>query len=292
MSICGRGVRKNEEGAGSRGTIGPNPLKEYVLQNYLETAIEIAAAASEIMLKYFDIGVPADWKEDNTPITIADETINRMVIDRVVAEYPDHGVVGEEASVVKPNATMQWVCDPIDGTIPYMLGIPTNVFALALCEDGRPVVSVVADPYLDRMYTATLGGGTFCNERKLTVSDTASLRGSFMNVSGRTAGAAAHTPAVYYDLKKAGVRQLHHNSMVYEVIQVASGMFDGAIFTQSTPWDAAAGVLLVTEAGGMASDVCGKEQRYDRPINGTIFSNGVLHDDLVRLVEPHLAQGS
>ena len=264
-------------------------MKERLVHNYLETATEIAATAGEIMLKYFDIGVAADWKEDNTPVTIADEEINRMVIDRIVAEYPTHGVVGEEASVEKPDAKMQWVCDPIDGTVPYMLGIPTNVFSLALCEDGRPIVAVVTDPYLDRTYTATLGGGTFCNDRKLTVSDTKELRGSFMNVSGRTSGAAAHTPAVYYVLKKSGVRQLHHNSMVYEVVQVASGMFDAAIFTQSTPWDAAAGVLLVTEAGGKATDVAGAEQRYDRPINGTIFSNGVLHDDLVQLLAPHLA---
>lgn len=258
------------------------------MEKYLETATEIAQTAGAIMLDYFEIGVPADWKEDNTPITIADETINRMVIDRIVAEYPDHGVVGEEASVVKPDAEFRWVCDPIDGTIPYMLGIPTNVFALALCESGRPIVSVVADPYLDRTYTATLGGGAYVNDRRLQVSTTDSLKGSFMNVSGRSSGDAARGAAIYYDLEKAGVRQLHHNSMVYEVIQVASGMFDGAIFTKSTPWDAAAGALLVTEAGGRVTDVSGREQRYDLPIKGTIFSNGVLHDDMERLVAPHV----
>ncbi len=260
------------------------------MQQYLETAVELSAVAGEIMLKYFDIGVPADWKEDDTPITIADKTINDMVIERISAQYPDHGVVGEEASIVKPDARYQWVCDPIDGTIPYMLGIPTNVFALALCEDGKPIVSVVGDPYLDRTYTASLGGGSYVNKRPLSVSATTGLKGTFMNVSGRSSGDAARGAAIYYDLEKAGVRQLHHNSMVYEVIQVASGMFDGAIFTKSTPWDAAAGVLLVTEAGGQATDLYGGEQRYDRPIKGTIFSNGQVHDDLKALVAPHIIE--
>ena len=258
------------------------------MQKYLDTALELSAAAGEIMLKYFEIGVPANWKEDNTPVTVADEAINQMVIERIGEEYPEHGVVGEEASFEKPDAVMQWVCDPIDGTLPYMLGIPTNVFALALCENGDPIVSVVGDPSLDRTYTAVRGGGSFCNDRKLQVSSTAEMNGSLMNVSGRKSGDAAHGARIYDDMYAAGVRILHHNSMVYEVIQVASGMFDGAIFTKTTQWDAAAGVLLVTEAGGAVSDLSGDPQRYDRPIKGTIFSNGHLQSDLEDIVRPHI----
>ncbi len=258
------------------------------MQRYLDTALELSAAAGEIMLEHFDIGVPADWKEDDTPVTVADEAINQMVIDRIAAEYPDHGVVGEEASLEKPDAAMQWVCDPIDGTLPYMLGIPTNVFALALCENGEPIVSVVGDPYLSRTYTGVRGGGSFCNDRRLKVSSTTGMKGSLMNVSGRKSGDAAHGARIYDDLYRAGVRILHHNSMVYEVIQVASGMFDGAIFTKTTQWDAAAGVLLVTEAGGSVSDLDGEPQRYDRPIKGTIFSNGHLQSEIEDLVRPHI----
>jgi len=260
------------------------------VKDYLKTALELSASAGEIMLKYFDTGVIADWKEDNTPVTVADGEINQMVIDRIGAEYPDHGVVGEEASLYRPDAVYQWVCDPIDGTIPFMLGMPTNVFALALCENGTPIVNVVGDPYMSRTYFATLGGGSFCNDRKLAVSDETELKGSFMNVSGRASGDAARGRDIYYALEKAGVRQIHHNSVVYEVIQVASGMFGGVVFTKSTPWDAAAGVLLVTEAGGRASDLYGGEQRYDRKIKGAIFSNGHLHDALQKLVAPHIIE--
>ena len=260
------------------------------MRDYLDTAFELAAAAGEIMLEYFDIGVATDWKDDDTPVTVADEAINRMVVERLSAQYPEHGVIGEEASWVKPNSRFQWVCDPIDGTLPYTLGIPTNVFSLALCEDGQPIVAVIEDPYLGRTYSATLGGGAFVNEDELAVSGRAELRGSIMNVSGRSRGNAAWGAAIYYDLERAGVQQLHHNSMVYEVIQVASGMFDGAIFTKSTPWDAAAGALLVNEAGGRATDLYGREQRYDGAIKGAIFSNGLLHEELQALVAPHIIE--
>lgn len=258
------------------------------MQRYLDTAVEIAASAGEIMLRHFDIGVAADWKADDSPVTIADTAINEMVIDRIAAEYPDHGVVGEEASRIRPDSPMQWVCDPIDGTVPFMLGIPTNVFALALCEQGEPIVAVITDPYLSRTYIATRGGGAFCNERKLSVSATTRLIGSRMNVSGRSEDDPVDGAGIYHALEAAGVSQIHHHSMVYEEVLVASGMFDAGIFAKSNPWDAAAGVLLVTEAGGRVTDIVGRPQRYDRWIRGAIFSNGHVHDALVSLAAPYV----
>lgn len=259
------------------------------MNGYLETATELAVQASQIMLEHFDSGVTVNIKADNTPVTIADERINQLVIDRITAQYPAHGIIGEEASVEKPDATHQWVCDPIDGTLPYTLGIPTNVFSLALVEHGAPTVAVVADPYMERMYTATVGEGAFCNERQLATSTKGAFAGAIMNVSGRSGrGAAVWGGPIYADLEKLGVHMMHHSSMVYEAALVATGAFDAAIFTKRTPWDAAAGALLVTEAGGVVTDVNGMGQRYDRPLNGTIFSNGVLHEEIQQIVARHL----
>ncbi len=259
------------------------------MNNYLETATELADSAGRIMLKYFDTGVAVSLKADNTPVTIADETINQMVIDRIASQYPTHGVIGEEASVEKPNSSLQWVCDPIDGTLPYTLGIPTNVFSLALVEDGTPIVAVVADPYLDRTYTAVRGEGAFCNDVRIAVSDKTTFKGAIMNVSGRSArNAVALGGPIYAKLESLGTRMLHHSSLVYEAVQVAVGTFEAAVFTKRSPWDAAAGALLVTEAGGVVTDVNGSPQRYDQPINGTIFSNGEIHHELQQIVARHL----
>lgn len=259
------------------------------MRNYLEFAIELAHEAGHIMLDHFKMGVAADLKADNSPVTVADETINRMVIDRVLDAYPGHGVIGEEGSVEKPNSALQWVCDPIDGTLPYTLGIPTNVFCLALVEGGDPVVSVVFDPYMDRMYTAIRDEGAFCNGESISTSDTATLADAVMNVAGRSArGAAALGGPIYADLESLGVRLLDHSSFVYESMLVAAGLFDAAIFTKNTPWDAAAGALLVAEAGGIATDVTGSAQRYDGAISGLIVSNGRIHDEVRQVVARHL----
>ena len=259
------------------------------MNNYLETATELAYEAGRVMLEHFNVGIEVHLKADNTPVTIADETINQIVIDRITAEYPTHGVIGEEASIERPSSSLQWVCDPIDGTLPYTLGIPTNVFSLALVEDGAPIVAAIADPYMNRMYTATRGEGAFCNDERITVSDRGTIAGSIMNVSGRSGrNAAVFGGPIYADLEKLGARMMHHSTMVYEAVLVAAGKFDAAIFTKRTPWDAAAGALLVAEAGGVVTDVSGSEQRYDRPINGTIFSNGVIHHEVQQIVARHI----
>lgn len=259
------------------------------MENYLETAVELAHEAGAVMLKHFRMGVAADRKPDNSPVTVADEAINQLVIDRIVAQYPEHGVIGEEGSVEKPHAKLNWVCDPIDGTLPYTLGVPTNVFCIALVEDGDPVVSVIYDPYMDRMYTATAGEGAFRNGERISVSETSVLDDAVMNVAGRSrVGAAALGGPIYADLENLGVRLLDHSSYVYEATLVAAGMFDAAVFTKKTPWDAAAGALLVSEAGGTATDVTGSAQRYDTAVRGLILSNGKVHEELQRVVAMHL----
>ena len=259
------------------------------MNQYFETAVELAHEAGRIMLDHFQMGVAADLKADNSPVTVADESINQLVINRIMAQYPDHGVIGEEGSVEKPDSIHQWVCDPIDGTIPYTLGIPTNVFCLALVEAGDPIMSVIFDPYMDRMYTATAGGGAFRNDERIHVSETDVLEDAVINVAGRSpAMAAALGGPIYADLERIGARLLDHSSFAYETVLVAAGMFDAAVFTKRTPWDAAAGALLVTEAGGIASDVTGSRQRYDGAVKGAIFSNGKIHAELQAVVAEHL----
>ena len=259
------------------------------MDDYLDTAIALGHEAGRVMLDHFKMGVAADLKADSSPVTIADETINQIVIDRIRSKYPTHGVIGEEDSVDGLDSRFTWVCDPVDGTLPYTLGIPTNVFCLALVDDGEPVVAVIYDPYMDRMYTAAAGRGAFCNEARIATSQTSVLLNSVMNVAGRSAsGAAALGGPIYAEFERLGVRLLDHSSYVYEAALVAAGMFDAAVFTKRTPWDAAAAALLVSEAGGKVTDLRGGPQRYDGAVTGLIVSNGKLHDEVQTVVARHL----
>ncbi|MDR1032910.1 MAG: inositol monophosphatase, partial [Candidatus Nomurabacteria bacterium] len=131
------------------------------MNDYLEFARRLAYAAGGVMLKYFRLGGGiSHYKEDNTIVTKADTEINQMVIDRVRATYPGHGVYGEEDSFGRDKNEL-WVCDPIDGTNMFARGVPVAVFSLAFVVDGEPVMGVVYDPFTDRLYTAVKGEGAF-----------------------------------------------------------------------------------------------------------------------------------
>ena len=120
----------------------------------LDFAKQLAQDAGEIMRRYFqsdDIGT--ELKEDNTPLTIADTKINQLAIDRVKQVFPRCGVIGEEDSFETEREEL-WVVDPIDGTKPYSLGIPVSTFCLAYAVNGDVKVSVVYDPFQDRLYHA------------------------------------------------------------------------------------------------------------------------------------------
>jgi fructose-1,6-bisphosphatase/inositol monophosphatase family enzyme len=258
------------------------------MDQYLTFAKQLALQAGNIMLQHFQIGVPSQAKAHagDTPVTIADTTINQMVIDKVQANYPTHAVLGEEQSLQVKNADYTWVCDPVDGTSAYSAGVPTNVFSLALVDarDGQPVVAVLYDPYMKRLYHAIKGQGAFVNDQPLHVNDTAVLERANVGTSSR------RSKVVDSRKLKAAIiarcyRQLSFNSVLYEAALVASGQIAAQVFVGSGAHDAVAAKLIVEEAGGKVTDIFGHEQRYDQDIQGAIISNGLVHDELVALAE-------
>ena len=106
------------------------------IEKYLKLAQEIAGESAEIALKYFGFETETTWKSDNTPLTQADTEINALVIKRISEHYPEHSVQGEEESSKKAGSKYIWLCDPIDGTMPYSLGLPTFTFSLALIDQA------------------------------------------------------------------------------------------------------------------------------------------------------------
>src|SRR6187402_3312603 len=105
------------------------------MEEYLKIAKEIALEAGVTMTEYFTLGMVHTVKADNSPLTEADQRIQKLVVDRLTQAYPEHSLLGEEGEVQRDSKYV-WVFDPIDGTAAFMRGIPTNVFSLALVEDG------------------------------------------------------------------------------------------------------------------------------------------------------------
>ncbi len=252
--------------------------------SYKEFAIELARQAGEIMRKNFTLGMKREWKDDNTPLTATDKTINSLVLQAVKARYPGHSIIAEEGSHIIKNSEYVWVCDPVDGTIPFSHGISAFSFSLALTKNGESVLGVVYEPIMSKLFIATKGQGAYCNDIPITVSKSLSLESGLIY---STIGNATVTD-VYNVPKFLGERGALHINICSSVLAgalVSCGEFLGAIHGWNKPWDGAAVKIIVEEAGGKVTDILGKEQRYDEDIKGFIASNGLIHDKLVELVQ-------
>lgn len=252
------------------------------LKTLLEFAVSTARAAGEIMRDYFyraDQNVSV--KADKTLVTEADTLINNLVIGRVQQVWPEHGVLGEEASLYNQRKEL-WVCDPIDGTNGFVVGLPTAVFSLAYVLEGVPLVAVVFNPLTNEMFTAMAGKGAMCNGQAMRVSRRG-LQGAVLGGPGGLREIEREIP-VYAALRRLGVTVRPFGGMVYQCCLVARGKLDGRLFPGYGAHDIAAVKLIVEEAGGCVTDINGQEQAYDQPIKGAVVSNGLIHQELVTAV--------
>lgn len=257
--------------------------------NTLDFAIELAKEAGQIMRSNFSLGMKKEWKEDNTPLTVTDEAINELVIQKVSATFPDHSVLGEENSSEVSGSTHVWVVDPVDGTIPFSHGVPTFVFSLALVINGQPQVGVIYDPILDRLLSAEKGKGAYLNGKLIQVGLQRDLKNTVVNIDGSWVsggGEAIEVKELDGVIRNEGAKVTRLCCMAYGGMLVALGEYSAAICGGVYPWDVAALKIIVEEAGGKVTNLKGEEQQYHQPIYGAVISNQPLHEQLVQLLKP------
>jgi fructose-1,6-bisphosphatase/inositol monophosphatase family enzyme len=247
----------------------------------LAIAKSIAHTAGGIMLEYFDADQELDHKDDGSVVTIADKKINSMVIKELSKHFED-GVIGEEESNSEYGHGRKWICDPIDGTKAFVLGVPTAMFSLGLAVDGSPVLGVLYDPFLDRLYWGIKGQGSYCNGKKLKVSDNR-LKGHYVSVSSDNKGLVEEAGVIKNLLGKGAKLDTTHGA-VYKSCLVAHARAVGYIEPRVNPHDIAAAQVVVEEAGGLVSGYNGEKLDYTRPFKGTIISNKIVHAELVACI--------
>ncbi len=255
------------------------------MEQELQFAKAIAQQAGVMMLKNFGKDHSYETKDDRTPVTAIDKAINDLLIKQVQTNYSDHGVLGEEASWGSGQEKYQWLCDPIDGTVPYMLAIPASIFMVALLENGVPVMSLLYNPYTNEMFHAIKNKGAFCNDEQINVND-AHFEDGYV-LLGTTA-------FPYVDaIKQHGGKVQPVPATGYKCISVARGKAIAVIKHTSDFHDVGPASLLIEEAGGKVTDLSGNNvDRYDRPIGGTLLSNGACHEKLVSIVTTHFLSNS
>jgi fructose-1,6-bisphosphatase/inositol monophosphatase family enzyme len=253
---------------------------------YRDFAVNLAKQAGANIRKNFTLGMKKEWKADESPLTATDTMNNALVIKSVKKAFPDHGIIAEEGSDYD-GQELVWVCDPLDGTIPFSHGVPTSCFSIALVHAGQPILGVIFDPYMDRLFVAEKGRGTTLNGKKVSVSSTKTLKNTFL-ASGVPKVNCADLRSMIVPFADHGARILDMGVIVYPGALVASGEFAGTVFSGTMPWDGATLKINVEEAGGRVTDLYGNDQRYDRDLKGHVTSNGHVHNEILAIITPFL----
>ncbi len=249
-------------------------------------ATAFAVKAGNEIKKDIRLGINSKRKSDGSPITESDKKINKMLIEAIRKEFPTHDIMAEEGSYLKNKSEYRWVCDPIDGTIVFSHGVPTCAFSISLVKQGIPILGVVRDPFMDRTYGAILGNESYLNSEKISVSNDYNIKGAVIGLSYWN-GAQRSLSKLHSKLVDAGAAVLMLGSIVYMGAMVASGELAASIHPARFPYDSAALKVIVSEAGGTVTSLDGKDQRYDRKINGAVMSNGKLHESIIDMIRKY-----
>ena len=273
-------------------------MTEYTLHSDLSFALQLADMADEISLDRFratDLVVTT--KPDMSPVSDADKAVETAIRAALADNRAGDSILGEEFGTepaTDAGSTRQWIVDPIDGTKNYVRGVPIWATLISLAIDGVPVVGVVSAPALGRRWWAAAGGGAHTSEaalaqnrtgvsrqeRRIHVSEVSKVADASVSCSGITRWEEAGRLDAYLDLARAAWRSRDYGDM-WPYMMVAEGLVDVAGEFDLKPWDMAALIPIVQEAGGRFSSVDG----VDGPWNASaLATNGRLHDDVLAVL--------
>ncbi len=252
---------------------------------------EIAREAGAILRKFFAQGVATEYKGDVDVVTVADRAAEKLIRERLSQVFPDHGVYGEEGTRDRLDGEFRWYVDPLDGTTNFAHGFPQFCVSLGLeqrppglqaGQDGTLVAAVIYDPLRDELFTAERGQGAQLNGSPLHVSSIPDLAEALL-ATGFPSRKRHESPNVHFyqefTLRSHGVRRA--GSAALDLAYVAAGRLEAFWEFNLNPWDTAAGILLIEEAGGRVTDFSGHHfQLNSREI---LASNGLIHQEMVRL---------
>lgn len=256
----------------------------------LNTAVKAARRAGAIIMRHLDRldRVTVETKSRNDFVTEVDHLAEAEIIRVLRRAYPDHAILAEESGTSVGRSEYRWIIDPLDGTTNYLHGYPQFAVSIALLHREQLEQAVVLDPCKNELFTATRGAGAQLNERRIRVSKTATLDQALL---GTGFPFKSHQ---YLDVWIASFRDLllatsgirRAGSAALDLAHVACGRFDGFWEFGLSPWDMAAGSLLIQEAGGMVSDLSGGHAYLES--GNIVAGNPRIHRELLRHVRLHL----
>jgi len=249
---------------------------------YKQTAIKAAKEAGKVQLKYFGNIKKVKYKDKTNAVTNADLESEKKILNLIRKNFPEHSILSEEKGVVDNKSRYRWLIDPLDGTHNYMHNIPLFGVSIALEYRKEVVLGVIYLPCFDSLYVAEKGRGAFLNGRRIKVSSMKELRKAMLLMDGGFHRETRKRLKLVNRLSKKIHKIRAFGCAVIDFLYVAEGKVEGSVLFPTNPWDIAAGVLMVKEAGGMVSDFKGMEgNQYSQYL---VVSNGKIGKQLLGIV--------
>lgn len=249
----------------------------------------IAREAGALLMHHFHQHLKIEYKGEADLVTAADRASEKLIRERISERWPGHDVLGEEQGLNDQGSEYRWYIDPLDGTTNFAHGFPVFCVSMGLerreaGHEGQRVAAVIYDPTRDELFSAALGEGAHLNGDRIQVSKTSTLKESLL-ATGFPSQKRHKNPNIFFyhqiTLRSHGVRRA--GSAALDLCNVASGRFDGFWEFNLNPWDTAAGVLIIEEAGGKITRFDGS--RFDLNSRETVASNGIIHESLLHEFE-------
>lgn len=247
--------------------------------DFLTPMQELAREAGSLLMSYFG-KVAIEYKGEADLVTKADRTSEKLIVEHIRRRWPNHDLVGEEGSRTETGSDYRWYVDPLDGTTNFAHGYPVFCVSLALDYKGERIAGVIYDPNRDEMFAAEKGSGARLNGAPMHVSKTPRLQESLV-ATGFPSHKRHKNPNIHFyhqlTLRSHGVRRA--GSAALDLCYVGCGRYDAFWEFNLNPWDTAAGVLMVQEAGGKVTNFTG--QPFSLDSRQVLASNTILHDELL-----------
>ena len=258
---------------------------------WVPKASAIAREAGARLREFLAQGVVTEYKGDADLVTVADRTVEKLIRGRLGEAFPEHGIYGEEGTRERLGGEFRWYVDPLDGTTNFAHGFPQFCVSLGLeqrpaeldaGQDGTLVAAVIYDPMRDELFAAERGRCAQLNGKPMRVSRTPELAEALV-ATGFPSHKRHLSPNVHFyhefTMRSHGVRRA--GSAALDLAWVAAGRMDAFWEFNLNPWDTAAGILLVEEAGGRVTNFSGGKYKLDS--REILASNGLIHAELLAL---------
>lgn len=251
----------------------------------LNSAIELAKEAGKIQRNNWGRRQVISYKGVINIVTEVDKECEKLIVDRLKREFPEHGILAEEGSESNRQSDYLWVIDPLDGTVNYAHGYPLFAVSIALAHKGVTILGVVYEPLRDELFVAEKGKGAFLDGKNIHVSDISHLKQALLDTG------FAYT--IQEGEKRNNVENFERfllecqavrrdGAAAVDLCYVACGRFDGFWGQCLKPWDIAAGALLIQEAGGRATNFTNGE--LDIFGEEILVSNGLIHEQMMTIL--------